>query len=262
MNSDITISIIQTSLYWEDIPKNLQHFSEKIHAITTPTDIIVLPEMFSTGFTMNPKKIAETNDGEALQWMLQMAKIKDCVMVGSVAVKEDEVFYNRLYWVFPHGEVLHYNKRHLFQMGKEHQHYTAGKNKLMITYKGWKICPLICYDLRFPVWSRNTTKDIYDVLIYVANWPEARHYHWKQLLIARAIENQSYVIGVNRIGLDAHNINHSGDSMVINPRGEIISSIEAHEDKTETLALSYQYLQEYRTAFPALSDADEFRIKE
>lgn len=262
MNSDITISIIQTSLYWENTPKNLHHFSEKIHAITTPTDIIVLPEMFSTGFTMNPKQLAELNGGEALQWMLQMAKTKNCVIVGSVAVKENEVFYNRLYWVLPDGEVYHYDKRHLFQMGKEHQHYSAGNKKLMITYKGWRICPLICYDLRFPVWSRNTESETYDLLMYVANWPEARSYHWKQLLIARAIENQTYVVGVNRIGLDGNNINHSGDSMMINPRGEIMSSIQVHEDKTETLTLSYQYIHEYRTVFPALSDADEFKIIE
>ena len=197
---DLRITTIQTHLYWEDIDQNLVHFEEKLNALTEQTDIIVLPEMFTTGFTMNPKVLAESHGDKGLQWMQRKSKEKNCVLVGSISVKDGEKFYNRLYWVMPDGSYQSYDKRHLFQMGKEDVHYTAGSKKFVVEYKGWKICPLICYDLRFPVWSRNTKENTYDVLVYVANWPEVRSYPWKQLLIARAIENQAYVVGVNRIG--------------------------------------------------------------
>ncbi|MBI3520213.1 MAG: amidohydrolase [Bacteroidetes bacterium] len=257
---DLIITTIQTHLFWEDADKNLMHLDAKIDAVAEPTDIIVLPEMFTTGFTMNPSKLAEEHEGRGLQWMLKKAKEKNCVLVGSISVKDKEQFYNRLYWASPDGTYLFYDKRHLFQMGGEHQHYAAGSKKLIIDYKGWKICPLICYDLRFPVWSRNRKSQTYDVLIYVANWPEVRSYPWKQLLIARAIENQSYVAGVNRIGEDYNNIRHSGDTGIINPRGEWISTTKAHEDRTETVRLSYDYLQEFRKVFPVMMDADEFDL--
>lgn len=258
--NNLIVSIIQTNLHWENSAKNIAHFDTKLNAITEPTDIIVLPEMFTTGFTMNPNLLAEEHGGNGLQWMIKKAKEKNCVLVGSISVKENKQFYNRLYWVKPDGSFEFYDKRHLFKMGNEHEHYTAGNKKIIIEYKGWKICPLICYDLRFPVWSRNTKDNPYDVLIYVANWPEVRAYPWKHLLIARAIENQTYVVGVNRIGEDGNGIVHSGDSYVVNPRGELINSMQSHQDKTETISLSYSYLHDFRKAFPVLLDGDEFDI--
>ena len=258
--NDISVTIIQTNLFWEDVDKNLSHFDAKLKDIKESTDIIVLPEMFTTGFTMNPKALAEDRGGKGLQWLLQKAKDKNCVIVGSVSVKDKQNFYNRLYWAMPDGSYQFYDKRHLFQMGKEHLHYTAGTSKMIIDYKGWKICPLICYDLRFPVWSRNVKDSPYDLLIYVANWPAIRSYPWQQLLIARAIENQTYVIGVNRVGEDGNGIAHSGDSCILNPRGEVISKLKADENISETVVLSQGYLEDFRQAFPVLSDGDEFRI--
>jgi len=255
----LLITTIQTYLNWENVDDNLNHFSKIIQAIDV-TDIIVLPEMFTTGFTMKPELLAEEHEGKGLQWMKQMSKDKQAVVVGSISVKENNNYYNRLYWVKPDGTYQYYNKRHLFRMGNEHQHYTAGTEKLIIEYNGWKICPLICYDLRFPVWSRNTNDNSFDVLLYVANWPEVRSYPWKQLLIARSIENQCYVVGVNRIGKDGNLIEHSGDTSVINPRGEIISNTKPHEDKSETVSLDYNYLSDFRKVFPVMMDGDNFEI--
>lgn len=258
---DLIITTIQTHLIWENIDQNLMHFDEKLKSIQGATDLIILPEMFTTGFTMSPEKLAEDHGGKGLQWMLQNARERNCVITGSISVKEGSNYYNRLYWAKPDGAYESYDKRHLFRMGNEHQHYSAGNNKLVIEYKGWKICPLVCYDLRFPVWSRNRKDSTYDVLIYVANWPEVRSYPWKQLLIARAIENQSYAIGVNRIGEDGNAILHSGDTAVINPRGENISKTLAHKDSVETVNLSYSYLQDFRKVFPVMMDGDEFEME-
>lgn len=258
--NDLRITTIQTSLYWEDPNKNLSHFDEKLNLLTEATDIIILPEMFTTGFTMKPELLAEEHGGKGLQWMQQKAVQKQCVVTGSISVKENNRYYNRLYWVKPDGSFQYYDKRHLFRMGHEHEHYQAGTEPLIVDCKGWKICPLICYDLRFPVWSRNTKSNPYDLLIYVANWPEVRSYPWKQLLIARAIENQVYVAGANRVGQDGNNVSHSGDSAVINPRGEIISTTKAHEDRSETILLSYHYLSEFRKLFPVMMDGDDFKI--
>lgn len=260
-------TIVQTTLTWEDREKNLAHFDKIITAIPEKTDLIVLPEMFTTGFTMNPEKNAEPANGYTVSWLKQKAKAKNAVITGSVAVEENKKFYNRLFWVEPNGNVSSYNKRHLFRMAKEDQHYAMGTEKIIKQVKGWNVCPLVCYDLRFPLWSRNSfTKNngsytaAYDVLIYVANWPEARSFPWKQLLIARAIENQCYVIGLNRIGNDGNNIAHSGDSMVINPRGEIISKTKANEESVETVTLDKTYLEEFRKTFPVGLDADDFKI--
>ncbi len=273
----MNVTIIQTHLFWENREKNLQHFDTLINAINQSTDLIVLPEMFTTGFTMNPKILAES-DTITLTWLKQKAKQKNAVITGSIAINEEGNYFNRLFWVEPNQKVSTYDKRHLFRMGNEDKNYTAGTKKIITTLKNWNICPLICYDLRFPVWSRNrviSQKSVtlsrvegqslianyeYDVLIYVANWPEVRNYPWKQLLIARAIENQCYVIGVNRIGLDGNNINHSGDSLVINPCGEIISQTKANEESIETISLDKSYLDEFRTIFPAGLDADNFKI--
>jgi predicted amidohydrolase len=257
---NLVVSILQSHLYWESEDQNLQAFESKINAISEETDVIVLPEMFTTGFTMNPANYAENHDGKGLQWMKKIAKQKNCAVVGSISVKENNYFFNRLYWVFPNQTVEFYDKRHLFSMGNEPEHYASGNKKLIIDYKGWKICPLVCYDLRFPVWSRNTKQQPYDVLIYVANWPAVRSYPWKQLLIARAIENQCFVLGVNRVGEDGNAVSHSGDSMAINARGEIISKIQPHEEVTETVVLLKNELTDFRNSFPVLNDGDGFTL--
>ncbi len=261
----MNVSLIQTTLHWEEREKNLSHFDTLINRIEEPTDLIVLPEMFTTGFTMNPEKVAENWNRQTLAWMKKKAHEKNCVITGSVAVEEEGKYYNRLFWVKPGGDFSSYNKRHLFRMAKEDQHYATQGSRLVENIKGWNICPLVCYDLRFPVWSRNrfnktsATWD-YDVLIYVANWPEVRNYPWKQLLVARAIENQCYVIGLNRVGTDGNGYDYSGDSALINPRGEIISTMKAHEEKTETLTLSKDHLDEFRKLFPVGLDADDFKL--
>ncbi|MDF2449678.1 MAG: Nitrilase/cyanide hydratase and apolipoprotein N-acyltransferase [Bacteroidota bacterium] len=257
---DLNITLIQTSLQWESPEKNLAQFDQLLHTISVETDIIVLPEMFTTGFTMNPGKLAEEPGGLGLRWMQKTASGKNCVVTGSIAVRENHKFYNRLYWVTPKGDFQYYDKRHLFRMGSEHEHYSAGTEKLIVDYKGWKICPLVCYDLRFPVWSRNEHAKPYDVLLYVANWPEARNYPWKQLLIARAIENQSYVAGVNRVGEDGNGKSHSGDSCILNARGEILCSFAPHEKGVKSFSLNYNELQTFRSEFPVLLDGDSFTI--
>jgi omega-amidase len=261
------LTLIQTSLYWEDREKNLSHFDKLIGEIKEKTDLIVLPEMFTTGFTMNPEKLAEPWNGDTLTWLKAKAGEKNAVLTGSVSVEDGGKYYNRLFWVEPDGNVSHYDKRHLFRMAKEDQHYTMGSKKIIKSLSGFNVCPLVCYDLRFPVWCRNTfTKRdaaydaAYDVLLFVANWPEVRSYPWKQLLIARAIENQCYVIGLNRIGEDGKGFKHSGDSMVINPRGEIISTIKPNEDSITTIELGKTYLEEFRKVFPVGLDADDFTL--
>ncbi len=267
----MNVTFIQTHLHWEDVEMNIQHFEKLTSSIPTKTDLIILPEMFTTGFTMKPEKNAEAHLGMGFEFMQKMAQEKNAVITGSISTKEDNNYYNRLYWVEPNGKFDSYDKRHLFRMAKEDEFYTAGKKKIVKKINDWKICPLVCYDLRFPVWSRNRfTKDEvgstngqwdYDVLIYVANWPEVRNQPWKQLLIARAIENQCYVIGVNRVGKDGNDIAHSGDSMVINPRGEIISHTKADEESIETIKLDIDYLDDFRKAFPVGLDADDFDIQ-
>ncbi len=264
---DFQITIIQSDLVWENIDKNLELFERKINTINNHSDLIVLPEMFTTGFAVNRTNLAEEVGGIGFLWMKKMAKQKNTAIVGSIAVKENNNYYNRLYWVNPDGNFFQYDKRHLFRMAHEDQFFTAGNKRLIVEYKGWKFCPLICYDLRFPVWSRNkwntehkAYKPEYDVQIYVANWPEVRSYPWKQLLVARAIENQCYVAGVNRIGLDGNNISHSGDSAVLNPRGELISNILSNEEKIETVILSSSYIEEFRKVFPVGKDADAFDL--
>lgn len=273
------VTLIQTTLHWENSEKNRAHF-DRLIAPVEDTDLIVLPEMFTTGFTMDPEKNAEPAEGATLQWLKRKADEKNAVITGSVAIRENGKYYNRLFWVEPEGIVSVYNKRHLFRMAGEDLHYTPGNTKIIMPVQDWKICPMVCYDLRFPVWSRNrfsrsqqnSRKDAessvreaagswdYDVLIYVANWPQVRSHPWKQLLVARAIENQCYVIGVNRIGKDGNGYDHSGDSVVINPRGEVISTTKAHEESVETLMLDKNYLDEFRRIFPVGLDADDFNL--
>ncbi len=266
---DLKITIIQSNLHWENVQKNLDMFSEKIAAVKN-SDLIVLPEMFSTGFTMKSKEFAEDTNGKTVEWIRAQAKKTNAVVAGGIIAKKGNYFYNKLIWMRPDGTFEQYNKRHLFRMANEQQHYSPGNKKIIVDLKGWKVCPLVCYDLRFPVWSRNKTKvknkkltEVkyqYDLLIYIANWPERRNHPWKTLLQARAIENLSYVVGVNRVGNDGNEIYHSGDSAIINYKGEVISKTKAHEENIETITISYNELTEFRKSFPAGLDADSFEI--
>lgn len=259
--STLTFSLIQTSLFWEDKTANLSMLENKINSISEKTEIIVLPEMFSTGFSMQPKLFAETMDGTSVQWMKRIAAQKKVVLTGSLIIQEADQFYNRLLWVLPNGEVGHYDKRHRFAFAGEDKHYSAGNRRLIAQVKGWKINLQICYDLRFPVWARQQSEDApeFDVLIYVANWPERRNHAWKTLLTARAIENQAYVVGVNRVGNDGNQIYHSGNSMVVDPLGEIVYHKE-HEEDIFTITLHKDHLAKIRNKFPFWKDADTFFI--
>ena len=254
---DLTVTIIQSDLFWEDPDKNLTMFSNKIDNIAENTDLIVLPEMFTTGFTMNAQKLAEVETGSTLHWMIDKAGVKNADLIGSIIVKEHNKYFNRLYWVKSSGDYVKYDKRHLFRMAGEHKVYKKKKKKVK-EIKGWKILPLICYDLRFPVWSRAPKQD-YDLLIYIANWPERRSSHWRLLLQARAVENQSYVLGVNRVGKDGADFSYRGDSAVIDPLGNIINQDGAKEF-IHTEKLSWEKLQKYRTKFPVWMDSDTFKV--
>lgn len=253
------LTIIQTNLVWQNKTENLSLLKEKILNINEATDLIILPEMFSTGFSMNAKVLAESMNENTIQWMQELANKKDCIITGSVIIAENGKYFNRLIWATPQGNKT-YDKRHLFSYAKEDKTYSAGSEKLILDYNGWKIMPLVCYDLRFPVWSRRTEKENYDLLIYVANWPERRNTAWKTLLPARAIENQSYVVGVNRIGNDGNDIYHSGDSAIYNYKGEIISKTQAHEESIETIELDLSELHDHRKQFAFEKDADGFVI--
>ncbi len=270
--SSLTFSIIQTNLFWEDKAANLSMLYEKIIGIQQKTNVVVLPEMFSTGFSMQPKLFAETMDGTTIQWMKKVASEKNIILTGSLMMKDGTDYFNRMIWMLPNGQKGIYDKRHLFAKGDEHNHYTPGKKRCIASVNGWKINLQVCYDLRFPVWSRqcvdqdkikNNEESFaeYDVMIYVANWPEKRVSAWKTLLQARAIENQCYVIGVNRVGNDGNNIYHSGDSMVVNEMGEILYQ-KSHEEDIFTLTLDKESLVKTRTALPFLKDADSFMINE
>lgn len=259
MSQKLQITIVQAGLCWENAAANHQHFEELLQTVSS-TDIIVLPEMFSTGFSMKVEALAEPANGKTLLWMQQVAREKNAVVTGSVMITEDGKYYNRLYWCFPDGKVQHYDKRHLFRMGQEHEYYTAGTEKIFPEYKGWRICPLVCYDLRFPVWARNT-EPFYDVLIYVANWPEVRSYPWKTLLTARAMENQCYVAGVNRVGDDGNQIPHAGDSGVIDPKGEWILRADPGVESVQTIVIDKSELEDFRKKFPVLLDGDRFYFR-
>lgn len=256
---DLSITTIQTTLFWEDPDKNLNHFSELIESIKTETDLIILPEMFTTGFSMDSTKLSEKMDGKSVKWLQKQAKKTKALIIGSLIIKEEGHFFNRLIAAHPSGEIQYYNKRHLFRMAKEDVHFSTGKKQISITYKGWKIAPYICYDLRFPVWSRNTNQN--DLYLYIANWPSARINAWGTLIKARAIENLSYVCGVNRIGIDGKGIAYNGQSAIIDYKGDII---ESHQDNNSviTTLLSKQKLVDFRAKFPAHLDADNFTINE
>lgn len=261
---NLHITLIQTTLHWVDVEANIKMLAKKVAAITEPTDLIVLPETFSTGFSMEPEKYAENvTDSKAIAWMRTTAKQKNCVITGSLMLKEDGEFFNRLIWMQPDGKFQYYNKRHLFALSHEDEAFTGGTYKLTVELKGWKIRPLICYDLRFPVWSKNVLDDDenpeYDLLLYVANWPDKRSYAWKHLLIARAIENQAYVAGLNRVGNDGNDNYYSGDTMVLGPLGHVLYHKIQDED-VFTVELEYQPLEALRKTFPFLKDADSFSL--
>ncbi|MEM1135288.1 MAG: amidohydrolase [Bacteroidota bacterium] len=256
---DLSITLIQTTIYWENVQANLSHLEEKIWELQDNTDIIILPEMFNTGFSMNAEKLAEPMNLTTTKWMKQMAAQTRACLCGSIIVKEYGKFFNRLLWVQPDGKYFFYDKRHLFRMAKEHQIFSAGINRLVVEWKGWKICPLVCYDLRFPVWSRNRNNE-YDLLIYVANWPAARESAWNTLLPARAVENLCYTIGLNRCGEDGLNIPYQGDSRIDDYLGKNLLQMGKEENMTTSI-LSLEKLARYREKFPAQHDADQFELK-
>ena len=251
---DLKVTLIQTSLFWENIESNLCLFDEKIDSIRDETDLIVLPEMFTTGFSMNAEKLSQEMDGKAAVWLREKSRSRQTDITGSMIISENGKYFNRLLWAKPDGTLFHYDKRHLFRMTGEEKVYSAGDRNITVELKGWRIRPFICYDLRFPCWTRNINNS-YDVAIFIANWPEKRTSHWKTLLPARAIENQCYVIGLNRVGDDGNGYYHSGDSSVIDPAGIIIFR-KQDEESVFTASLSYTALQEYRKSFPAWMDAD------
>lgn len=284
--SSLTITTIQTDLKWEDKAANLQHFEARIESLKEPTELVILPEMFSTGFSMQPERLAETMEGPTVRWMADIAARKRIILTGSVIIEENKLYYNRLVWMLPNGQFGYYDKRHRFAYAGEDRHYTAGTKRLVASVKGWRVLLLVCYDLRFPVWSRQTPQEAaadpagktrspdpvertgeastpgleYDLLLYVACWPERRSHAWKTLLQARAIENQCYVAGVNRIGNDGHDIYHSGDSMIIDPLGETLYHAGA-KDETFTTTLQKDELTKVRQRFPFWRDADHFSIE-
>lgn len=260
MPSDtLNITLLQSDIVWEDKQANFAQYEAQLTSIKERKEVVVLPEMFTTGFSMQPERFAEAMDGETIEWMRRMAATYRCIITGSVMIKEEERYYNRLVWMQPNGQYYHYDKRHLFAFANEDQHYSAGEKKLILQVNGWRICPVICYDLRFPVWLRNQ-EEAYDILIVVANWPARRAYAWRSLLVARAIENMSYVVGVNRVGNDGKEIYHNGNSAVINPLGEVLWE-HTDEVATKTITLDKSLLTATRAQFPFLKDADTFYIQ-
>ena len=270
---DLKITTIQFDIIWENKTANLQKLDKILRGLPE-TDVIILPEMFTTGFSMSPEKLAEPMSGEVVNWLKIKALSLNAAVTGSFICAENGQYFNRLIWMQPDGIFFQYDKRHLFSLAGEQAHYTEGSERITVEWRGWRICPLICYDLRFPVWSRNTpnfqqsetSKTVkindtpyYDVLIYVANWASARAHAWKSLLIARAIENQTYVIGVNRVGLDGNNVEYNGDTAVIDYVGEKIFEVSGKEDFTTTI-LNRGKLMEFRNKFGFLTDQDSFKI--
>ncbi|MCC9062078.1 amidohydrolase [Flavobacterium piscisymbiosum] len=252
------IALIQSDLYWEDASKNRKSFESKINQIDSDVNLVVLPEMFSTGFTMNAPEVAEIMQGETVLWLQSLAKQKNFAITGSLIIVENEKYYNRMLFVFPSGEIQYYDKRHLFSLAGEDKFYTSGKEKVIVEYLDWKICLQVCYDLRFPVFARNVEN--YDLLLYVANWPKVRTNAWDTLLKARAIENLSYVVGVNRVGLDANNYEHVGHSQVVDFLGNFI--LEPQETEAVFIVeLDKSGMLETRKKLDFLSDRDFFEIK-
>ncbi len=256
---NLKVTLFQAYLFWENIDKNLQNIGLKLSSLREKTDLIVLPEMFNTGFTMNAEKNAEEMNGKTVSWMKQIAHKYEAVVTGSLIIKENNNFYNRLVWMRPDGTFEIYNKKHLFTLAKEHETYSSGDKQLIVNLKGWNIMPVICYDIRFPVWLRNTGAK-YDVLLVIASWPEGRAHHWRTLLPARAIENQSFVIALNRVGHDGNEVYHSGDSTCLDPSGKVIYYKRDEED-LYTFTIHKAEVEKVRTIMPFLNDADKFSLE-
>ncbi len=250
------ITLIQPDIVWEQKAENLQQYETMIAGIQGPKHVVVLPEMFSTGFSMAPDLLAEPMDGKSVRWMADIAVKYRCIITGSLIIEEDGKYYNRMLWVQPDGNIGVYDKRHLFAYAGEDKHYTPGEKRMIAQVNGWRINLQVCYDLRFPVWARNQG-DEYDVLLYVANWPQQRSLAWKTLLLARAIENQCYVVGVNRVGTDPKNNVYTGDSSVFGPLGDVIWQ-KTNEVACHTVTLEKEPLQKVRASLPFLNDADKF----
>lgn len=257
--SSLRVTLVQTALHWQDAASNRQAFGAQLEGIAGSTDLVVLPELFTTGFSMASESLAEGMQGATVGWLKATAQRLDAAVTGSVIVRDGTHVYNRLLFAEPDGTVHHYDKRHLFRMGREHEHYAAGLAPLVVTWRDFRICPLVCYDLRFPVFSRRRAGLDYDVLVYVANWPAARAYAWRQLRIARAIENQAFVIGVNRVGPDGHGVEHSGHSGVHDFLGMPLLE-QGEEARIDTVTLHHEPLQRFREKFPAQLDADRFTL--
>ena len=258
MKNILKVAGLQTDLFWENSDKNIQLFSQLINKLDTTVDLILLPEMFTSGFTMNASLVAETMSGKTVDWMLKTAKAKQAAICGTIVIKENNNFYNRFVFVHPNGKIDSYNKRHSFTLAGENEVYTCGHERSIINYCGWKICPQICYDLRFPVWSRNTEN--YDLLIYLANWPVTRIKAWDTLLKARAIENMSYTIGVNRVGKDDNNYAYSGNSLIVDYLGGELAKIKDYSSGILIANLDYNKQQQIREKLGFLKDSDTFTI--
>jgi omega-amidase len=265
---DLRITLIQTDIIWENIQENLNKYERQLETIDE-TDVVVYPEMFATGFSMNPTSIAQAENEIIVQWIKAQAEKFDIAIIAGFASKTDSEpvqYNNQLVWCEPSGDCSFYSKKHLFRLAGENEYYSAGNEQLVINYKGWRIHPFVCYDLRFPVWGRNVIeKDgnpdyAYDCAIYIANWPEARQLQWNTLLQARAIENQCYIVGVNRVGVDGNGYKYSGNSVAHAPKGNTLTSIEPSVEVHETVTLSKQDLDKYRSRFPFVLDADLFDI--
>lgn len=256
---NLKITVFQAYLFWENIDKNLHNISLRLSGgVREKTDLIVLPEMFNTGFTMKAEEMAEEMEGKTMQWLAKTAKDYECVVTGTLIIKENGNYYNRMVWMLPTGEYQHYDKHHLFGLGDEDKNFKPGNKQVTVELKGWKIRLAICYDLRFPVWLRNKNEE-YDILLLVASWPDKRSSHWRTLIHARAIENQTYVIGVNRVGHDGNQVYHSGHSMCIDPYGNTVYYKPEDED-LYTFSINYPDLEKIRRQFPFLKDSDNFTI--
>lgn len=261
MMQELRVSMVQTDIVWENKKENLRMLREKLDALRGTTEIVVLPEMFSTGFSMNSRGLAETVSGETVRHLKQWAKEFDVALCGSFICEEHEHYYNRAFFITPEGEEYYYDKRHLFRMGNEKEHFSAGDSKRIVSYRGWNICLMVCYDLRFPVWSRNVNNE-YDLLVYVASWPQVRRLAWDTLLRARALENMCYVCGVNRTGTDGNNLIYNGGSAVYSAKGEVLGAVPDGEAGVATAPLRLDTLQLFREKFPVWRDADDFRLTE
>lgn len=256
---DLRVTLVQSMLHWEDAAANRTMLGARLAALKGATDLVVLPEMFTTGFTMRSAELAEEMNGPTALWMREQARSLDAALYGSAIIQDQGQCFNRGLFVKPDGEVAVYDKRHLFRFASETDHYSAGRERVVVQWRGWRLLLQVCFDLRFPVFARN--RGDYDAILYVANWPEARRFPWSQLLIARAIENQCYAAGVNRVGMDGKGIHYSGDSALIDPRGAVIASIEPSREGVATATLAWEELDDFRKKFPVALEADDFGLR-